>query len=248
MHAHAIAAVRAEWTARCRTAHASAVLDRLVDAEPELTTVQATNLGQLFAAIDQPTGCAVEHWRIVAALIRQFDTDELVGLGLVATLSPALLRVARRLDWGQGGPWPDAQSFATDLVTETWLVVSDMAGESYAYPERAVIDRLRRRLVHHRARFQAGQQRETPTEDSTLSGSTDGLVGFACEPRRATTLDSLAVALSGFDAHLVRREDLRLVFATRVLGYSIAELADRGEGCKRTLEYRRSRAEAVLCA
>ena len=248
MHANAIAAIRAEWARRSRSPHAAAVLDQLVAAEPELAAVAATSLEGLFAALEQPGASTTQHWRVVAALIRRFETDELVGLGLVAALSPALLRVARRLDWGHGGPWTDAQSFAADLISETWFVLSDMAGQSFDYPERAIVDRLRRRLAHHRSRFQAGQQREAPTEASTLEGSANRRDRFLGEPRRATTLDALAVALTDFAAHPVGRDDLRLVFATRVLGYSIAELAARGEGCRRTLEYRRVRAEAALCA
>jgi hypothetical protein len=261
MHAHAIASVRAEWLSRSRSPRAAAVFDRLVAAEEVLAGAGASSLHELFASLERAGGTAAAgagqvgavggatpHWEIVAALIRRFDTDELVGLGLVAALSPGLLKVARRLDWGQGGPWPDAQCFAADLVSETWLVLREAAGTTLAYPERTVIDRLRRRLAHRRSSFQQATQREAPSDDAALAETVDRQPGTWSEPRRGSTLESLAAALAGVDHPVLRREDVRLVFETRVLGYSIAELAQRGAGCRRTLELRRCRAEALLCA
>ncbi len=256
MHAHAIASVRCEWATRSRSPQAAAVLERLVAVEPVLAGIRAASLHELFGwlegrpdrGFDTSSRPVTPHWEVVAGLIRQFHTDELIGLGLVAALSPGLLGVAKRLDWGQGGPWPDAQAFAADLVSETWLVLRDVGGTTLTYPERTVIERLRRRLAHHRAQFQKASRREAPTEDESLAASLDRPLGAWSEPRRGSTLESLAAALTRIDDRTVARDDVRLIFETRVLGYSIAELVERGHGCRRTLEHRRGRAEALLCA
>ena len=188
------------------------------------------------------------RWWVLAALVRQFDQDELVGLGLIAALCPALLRVAARLEWGRDGPWIGPESFGTDLVTEAWIVLSEMAGQTFCYPARALAQRVRRRLAHRRTNFQARARREPPTPEETLDESigADRFVGGA--PLRPSTLDDLAAVLTGDGHGAVGRDELRLVFVTRVLGYSVAELVDRGEGTRGTLQYRRERAEALLCA
>lgn len=251
MHADAISTLRAEWAARSRSAGADGLLARLTTAEPVLAALGAADLAGMFASLDRPRPSGPKHWEVVTALIRQLDADELVGLGLVTALAPGLLSVARRLEWGRDGAWRDRHEFATDLVSETWLVLRDLAGTTVAYPERTVLDRVRRRMAHQRARHQSASRREAPTQDATLAASLDAPAESAAAwsgPQRETTLDSLAAALRGAEGPALRRDDVRLVFETRVLGYSIAELAERGEGCRRTLEHRRGRAEALLCA
>lgn len=198
----------------------------------------------------------VEHWDLTSALIRQFHTSELVGLGLLNALLPGLVHVAHTLSWGRDGPWQDPEAFAADLLTTAWTVLETMGGSSVAYPERRVLDRVRRQLGHQREAAHRHAQRAWPiSSQPSVRLARPGLARYPirdqvldCEEvHPISVLESLAIALERVGGVEIPREDAKLLFAHRVLGYSLAELAAQSGEKIAALKYRRRRAEAILC-
>lgn len=255
MELFAITAVRHEWAARSRGPGAVALFEHLARSEPDLALVGATSLAELFGALAGPAkGCPVARWDITNALIRQFHTDELVGLGLLSALVPGLIHVAATMQWGRGGPWGDTESFAGDLVATAWTVLAGLGGSTVTYPERRVLDRVRSQLGHQRAMARQREQRcsslsasyspERPSHE-WAGGPNRDLEPE--DPQPLSVLETLTLALRRFECSQVPREDLRLLFAHRVLGYSLSELAEHGGEKLAALRYRSRQVEALLC-
>ena len=254
MQLHAITSVRNDWAIRSKGPAALAVFEQLVANEADLAALGAANLAELFEALAAPSGtCAVAHWDVTSALVRQFHADELVGIGLLAALVPGLVSVARSLSWGRGGPWDDAESFAGDLMATAWTVLAQLGGTTVDYPERRVLERARRRLSEQRTSAQRHAERTSSYSSCgpsrTGRGGSDGRDReFELEDRQPlSVLESLAIALGRLDHPAIRHDDVRLLFVHRVLGYSLAEFAELTGEKVAALKYRRHRAETHLC-
>lgn len=245
MQARAISSLRREWRTRSTSAAATALLERLTTAEPDLAALGASSLGELFEALRSP-GCRVPRWQIVSALTRQLDQDDLVALGLLSTFVPGLIRVATRLRWGEGGAWESAEAFGHDLVTEAWSSLVQAAAGAQPFPERYVYDRVRWRL-RDQIRAAKRHRRREQLAAGYGGGSTAAWPDWEDE-RSLSVLGMLAIALCRIDASSLPRDDVQLLFAHRVLGYSFAELAEQSGAKAAALKYRSHRAETLLCA
>lgn len=259
MELRAVAAVQREWAGRRSGAHAAALLGELCGREPSLAAVGAGSLAELVAAVRPPAEAGpavggpdrsrpVEGWEVASALVRQVRVDELVGLGLLDALVPGLVALGGKLDWGRGGPWDDVDGFGADLVTTTWLILDGAAGTTLCFPFRTILDRARKHLAAQReaARRRAGREQWHPLIEGE-SAAVGRHAALIIDRRPVSLLETLATALAGPGASLLAREDVRLLFRNRVLGYSLAELAaDSGQSVA-ALRGRRHRAEAALC-
>ncbi len=262
-------ALSRDWLARVHRPPAGAVHAALVAAEPDLAATGAAGLAQLVAYLSEPPpGAAIPHWRVTAALIRQLRYDELVGLTLLVALRPGIVALGRRLDWGAGGPWPDQQAFVAELLSTTWHVLASVAGTTLEFPERTVLRRVGQRLAALRASARRRHERERPVavfepdEQWTGHRGADGWATLesaapklrAVEPgadlRLCTlsTLDALGAALGEVPESVLATRDVAIVYAHRVLGYSLREIAARSAQATTTVRLRCRRAEAVLCA
>ncbi len=217
------------------------VLLELLSREPDLAATGATSLPELLTHVTgPPPGAMVPHWRVTAALVRSLEVDELVALGILVALQPGLRAVARQLDWGRGGPWPGRESFGGDLVSTAWDVLASVGGTTLAFPERTVLRRVRQRLAWQRRTVRRRTERERPVPDVELAGSSDPDVprrpgwrpsvpgDAAVDVRLATlsVLDALSGALREARAVELSRSDVAIVYAHRVLGYSLRDIAD----------------------
>jgi DNA-directed RNA polymerase specialized sigma24 family protein len=260
MSAAAISTIGHDWSVRARRPHALEVLQALQREEPDLAATGAVTLIELFDQVSRPsTNATVPHWQVTAALLRRLDLDELIGVGLLVALRPGLIGVARQLDWGRGGPWPDAEAFASDLVSTAWDVLASVAGTTVAFPERTLLRRICQRLAWQRRVGRRRLERERLVADVELAGDDDarrpGRRRAApreptCDLRLVTlpVLDALGVALSSVPAEELSAADVAIVYAHRVLGYSLREIAARSRLGTTTVRLRSRRAEEVLCA
>ena len=254
----AISSLRRDWALRSRRPRADKVFEALVAAEPDLAAVGARDLASLVRALSEPPlCCAVSHWQIASALLRQFELDRLVGLGLLSSLVPGLVRIGRSLDWGRGGPWDDVEAFACELLATAWSVLARMAGETVDYPERCALDRVRAALCDQRrtARRQQARLRcvslssPPPGRPKARPGRGEEGADWELEdPQPLSVLESLAMALGSIGPTALSPGDVRLIFAHRVLGYSLREIADHiGEDKPDRLQHRSQIAERLLC-
>lgn len=178
---------------------------------------------------------------LVSALVRVAARDELAQLTVVAGLS-------RRLGWivtgwrRAGVPQDELRTLEADLVAECWAAVAGLARKAPDGdpPPRAAMSlvqtawqkvrdprRRQRRLDTHRARLPGGQ---VPTV-SVPAGE-----------------ELAAVIVSSLRSGQLTVGGARLVFATRVAGWSVAETAERLRCSPQSVRTRRARAERRLTA
>ncbi len=216
----------------------------LAAREPDLADLDVGDLGELLALMRRAQG-RDERERaaaVVRALLRSQDAHPLLPRAILQALVPGLVGVARRLSWGQGGEWTDGAVFFADLIATTWEVIVSWAGEDRPY---AVLDllsavrcRLRRELLRHKALRERVEVGLDP-DDQWATGDPDA---------GSTDLERLARAIDDLTGRGLDRADAAVVYANRVLGQPLSELARTSGRSRRHLSGCRDRAERVLCA
>jgi hypothetical protein len=239
----------AEWRSLGRSAGAVRALRSAARRDPFLASlVLPTGAG---AGVPCPTPYdLVEHMRrargrveredaarVVRVLLREMGHDPLLCRLLVQALLPGLVSVAAKLRWGSGGEWQTSEEFFADLLTTSWLVVQEWAGQDRPY---AVLDllsaircRMRRQLFHFK-----DQAPHTVPLDQRFE---------RCVPPESD-LETLARVLVDLRREGMREDDVQVLYAHHVLGYSMAELATMTGRERRALYARRDRGQRRVCA
>lgn len=250
-------ALRREWRQKCSTSEAERCYSALAASEPTIAACEAGTLAALVASLDRrDANSRADGWRLLATLIRRLETSELVGLGVLVALIPAMLRIAEDLYWGEGGPWSGRIEFLGDVLSHTWDVLSSLAGSTPEFPVQTIRRRVLGRLRRQRNHAIAGRQREIPTlfcepEDAEeRSGASAEVYRHAllADNNPVPVLDRLAVALCSVDPAVLDRSGVQVVYARRVLGYGVRELSLLLGRPENVVEYQAARAEALLCA
>lgn len=238
-----IEGLEGDWNARRRAGPSVDALRRLAAAEPVIAELQVADLGEVVGRLRQARegGDPVRAAAVVRAMLRSAAVDPLVPRAILQALVPGLVGVARRLGWGAGGDWEGPSAFFVDLLATAWELVVDWAGDDRPY---AVLDllsaarcRMRRELV--RQRRAAGR---------VVVGL--DLSALRPEPWRGglSDLDELARALDDVVDDEGDRSAAAVLYAHRVLGYSMTELARQTGRSRRYLGQQRDRAAQLLTA
>lgn len=236
-----------DWEARRRSQASRDALRALAHAEPDVALVGAADLGDLVEALigssraSRPTQRALPDRERAGALfraaLRSGNVHPLVSRALLQALVPGLVGVARRLTWGKGGEWESQGAFFVDAITTAWEVVEGWAGQDRTYAVLDVLSavrcRLRRRIRRHHDLLLAER---LASDDERLSESAAPGVSDAEELARA--IDRERRALDAGDA--------TVLYAHRVLGYSLSEIAACSGHSRRFLAARRDRAVSAL--
>jgi hypothetical protein len=180
-----------------------------------------------------------EAARLVRVLLREAGADPFIPRLLVQALLPGLISVAGKLRWGQGGDWQDGEEFFCELLTTTWCVIAEWAGQDRPYAVRDLLSaiRCRARRQLFRAKELASRIIATGAEDVIDRGTT-----------AETLLDELARAVVDERGRGMPLDEAQVLYGQGVLGYSIAELATLTGRDRRGLSTRRNRARRRLCA
>jgi DNA-directed RNA polymerase specialized sigma24 family protein len=231
----------AEWAVTGSTAEARKAIEALSRAEPLVDAIGAYDLGQLVTALraaDAPTSRA-HSAQLLRAMLRSQSVHPLIPRAILQALLPGLVSVARRLSWGSGGDWTDGGAFFADILATAWEVITAWSGDDRQY---AVLDllsavrcRVRRQLIRDRTARSA-----LPAVDLESTVTQHAGPG-------STALDDLARLLDEPRGNGLDPTDAAVMYATRVLGLSLAELARMSGRSRRHLAARRQRAERELC-
>jgi DNA-directed RNA polymerase specialized sigma24 family protein len=149
--------------------------------------------------------------------------------------------VAGKLQWGRGGAWRDGEEFFGELVSTAWLVVQEWCGQDRPY---AVGDLLS--AIRCRARRQLFRSKDLDSRSAEFG--LDMLDGASGSFRRETDLEELARMLIELHGEGMRPDEVQVLYAHHVLGYSMAELAVLTGRDRRALYARRDRGQRRLCA
>jgi hypothetical protein len=176
---------------------------------------------------------------LIRIMLREAPGDALIFRFLIQALLPGLLTVARRLRWGHGGDWGDVSEFFSEMLSTTWLVLFEWSGQDRPYAVLDLLSAIRCRMRRQLFRAKDLQQQQVP------------MMHGRSEPRATnceTDLEVLARTLIDLRREGMRAEDVEVLYAHQVLGYSIAELAVVTGLDRRSLYSRRDRGRRRLCA
>ncbi len=238
-----------DWESQRRTLASRDAMAALARAEPDLASIGAQDLGDL---VDALVGAALDAWgagrgpderahaaALFRAMLRSGRAHPLVSRALVQALTPGLVGVGRRLGWGQGGEWDSPASFTVDAIATAWEVVEEWSGQDRAYAVLDVLSalrcRLRRRIARHRA-LHRSERLAAPDEPLSERAGVSG-----------SDVEELARAIERERRHLDDGDAL-VLYAHRVLGYSLSELSAWSGHSRRLLAARRDRAAGALIA
>ena len=245
-----------EWRTLGRSEGAVRALHRVAERDPTLSLlVHGSPPAGGFAAV--PASCPtpwdlIEHMRgatdtrgrneaaaLVRIMLREAEVDPLVVRCLIQALLPGLLTVAARLRWGQGGDWEDGAEFFSETLSTTWTVLVEWSGQDRPYAVLDLLSAIRCRMRRQLFRARDHQQLQVHLSAGTRE---PGVV------HSETDLEVLARTLIDLRRDGMRAEDVEVLYAHHVLGFSIAELALVTGRDRRSLYARRDRGQRRLCA
>ncbi|MGD0747367.1 MAG: hypothetical protein ABSB68_06115 [Acidimicrobiales bacterium] len=240
----------AEWQSIGRTPAAVRTLQAVAARDPGLSGLV---LGSGTGPPRCPTPCDVvelmrvasgrtereEAARLVRVLLREAGADPFVCRMLVQVLVPGLVAVAGKLRWGQGGDWQDGEEFFGELLSTTWLTLRSWAGQDRPYAVLDLLSAIRCRLRRQLFRAKDEGARSAPLGPDVAADRS---------ARSETDLEELARMLVDLHHAGMRPDEVEVLYAHHVLGYSIAELAAMTGRDRRALYARRDRGQRRLCA
>jgi hypothetical protein len=244
-----------EWRTLGRSKGAVRALHRLADRDPAVSVLVRGSVGDSHPA--EPPTCVtpcdlIDHMRqasgsrareeaaaLIRIMLREAPVDALIVRILIQALLPGLLTIAKRLRWGQGGDWDDGSEFFSEMLSITWMVLFEWSGQDRPYAVLDLLSAIRCRM--RRQLFRARDHQQLQVQ----------LTRGVSEPRAThseTDLEVLAKALIDLQRDGMRPEDVEVLYAHHVLGFSISELAKVTGRDRRSLYARRDRGLRRLCA
>jgi DNA-directed RNA polymerase specialized sigma24 family protein len=178
------------------------------------------NLAELVAALSISSGrlSSREATAVIAAMLRGADADVLIPRAIIQALIPGILALPRSLDLADG-PWCDLDAFYADAISALWELTTSWSGTHRPYAAGDLLSAVRTRLRTLQAAERRHRCRQaSPAALDTLPAS----IGRTGE-------ELLAAALVDATAHGLTIADAAVLYATRVLGMSLAEVADLAE-------------------
>jgi hypothetical protein len=246
-----IAQLNSEWSTLGRSGAAVRALHLLAEHDEQLALLVhgGTSPGpapcptpyDLIAHMREASGkrAREDAAQVVRVMLREAPIDPLVIRFLIQALVPGLLTVAKRLRWGQGGDWEDGSAFFSEALSTTWTVLTEWSGQDRPYAVLDLLSAIRCRLRRQLFRARDLRQQLVPfTPDVT-----DAKVTLT-----ETDLEILTRTLIDLRRDGRRDEDVEVLYAHHVLGFSIAELAAVTGRDRRSLYARRDRGQRRLCA
>ena len=180
-----------------------------------------------------------EAARLISVLLRESAGDPFLSRMLVQALLPGLNGVAGKLRWGKGGEWRDTDEFFGELLETAWLVLQEWAGQDRAYAVLDLLSAIRCRMRRQLFRAKDHGGRAVPLGAETEESSWD---------RAESDLEELTRILIERHCNGMCPEEVQVLYANSVLGYSISELATVTGRDRRVLYAHRHRGRRNLCA
>jgi hypothetical protein len=218
MDSPTIRRLRSEWQAIGTTPPSIAACHRLAQCEPVVDRLQVGNLAELVAALSLSMGLLSRNAaaEVITAMLRSAGVDALVPRAIIEALIPGILALPRRFDLAEG-PWCDLDAFYADAVSALWELTMSWSGTHRPYAAGDLLSGVRTRLRtlqsserRHRSR-QGGSARELDTVSASIG---------------RTGEEFLAAALAEATGHGLKVSDAAILYATRVLGMSLTEVAE----------------------
>lgn len=231
-------ALDAEWGHIGNSQAARLAFRRWAAVEPALARFDSPAEALGWCRSAEPVAAAA----VLRALVRQAG-EPLAARAVLQAVVPSLCaQVARRIGGtprlASGQAWEASEDFAADVIEAAMVRIAQLAGTSPPWPAQAICQSTWRSL-------------RTAANRSARRGLALRLDEAAAEALHAgpsrSDAESLAVAVAtAVRSRWLAPEDARVIFATRVLGHSPAEVAAAQGRDVRALRAQRRRAERQL--
>ena len=218
MDSPTIRGLRIEWLTLGTTRASRTACCRLGACEPVVAGLGVENLAELVSALS-PSSLRLtrnDAAGVIAAMVRGAQIDPLIPRAIVQALIPGVLALSRRIDTANG-PWSDLDAFYADAISVLWELTSRWAGSDRPYAAGDLLAGVRTRLrtlqkseCRHRSR-QSGDPAALDHVAASVGPSGEEL---------------LANVLGDATGYGLKIADAAVIYATRVLGLSINEVAD----------------------
>lgn len=237
MACRALDGIDTQWAALARSAASRCVLTALCERDATIGALGLADMGELVDAVRgrHRRLDPVAADRVLGLLVAHQDVDPLVAMAVVVALVPGLVGVAGRLSWGAHGPWGGAETFAGDLVTTAWEVVTDWAGRRREFMASALLSATRKRL----ARRAQCWRRE-------IAGRAELADVEAIEGPTLSAAEELARVLEDATS-VIGRQNAAVVYARRVLGMRATDVATLTGRSRQAIDRCLARSEEQLC-
>lgn len=181
---------------------------------------------------------------VVGALLR-LARDERVARTLLQAVLPGLQGRVRHLEVCSVGRrplpgWDDLEDLGTDMVAIAIERIQRLAGTSPPWPASAIVGGTWRRVRTVAAVAQRHEQLALPLDEAAAMPTAGS--------GRSAAQELAEELASAVQRRALRPHDAQLIYLTRVLGYTPAELVVDGGPDARALRARRARAERALLA
>jgi DNA-directed RNA polymerase specialized sigma24 family protein len=240
MDSPTIQRLRSEWQALGTAPPSRSACHRLAESEPAVAALGVDDLAQLISALSLSSDRLSRHdaAAVITAMLRSADVDALIPRAIIQALIPGVLALSRRIDIA-GGPWSDLDAFYADAISALWELTMSWSGAHRPYAVGDLLSAVRTRLrtLQVSERRRRSHQTSTPDALDTLPAS----IGRTGE-------ELLAAALADATGNGLSVTDGAILYATRVLGMSLGEVADLAEVPASHLRRRRRNAIDRLVA
>jgi hypothetical protein len=209
--------LRTEWLAIGTTPQSSVACHRLAQCEPVVADVEVGDLAELVVVLSLSSGRLSRNAaaEVITAMLRSANVDALVPRAIIEALIPGVLALPRRFDLADG-PWCDLDAFHADAVSVLWELTTRWSGTHRPYAAGDLLSGVRTRLrtLQCTERRHRSRQSASPAALDALPAS----IGRTGE-------ELLAAALAEATGHGLKVSDAAILYATRVLGMSLTEVA-----------------------
>lgn len=224
-----------EWATLGQSSGARRALRRWAEAEPALAGFASP--AEVVARCQQRGDSRAAN-ALLGALLR-LAGEELAARTVLQAVLPSLAARAWRRRWDGAGVWDDVGELDAEMVTLAVERVAELAGTSPEWPSQAIVE-----VADARLRWAAQTARRRRLHTVPL----DSFHDMAIAESDSTEDEFASVLLDAVAAGGLRRRDAALIYATRVLGFSPAELAEHQRRDVRAERSQRARAERTLVA
>jgi hypothetical protein len=180
--------------------------------------LEVDDLAELISALSLSSDRLSRHEAaaVITAMLRSADVDALIPRAIIQALIPGVLGLSRRIDIA-GGPWSDLDAFLADAISALWELTMSWSGTNHPYAAGDLLSavRTRMRTLQTSERRHRSHQSGTPGALDILPAS----IGRTGE-------ELLAAALAEATEDGMEVADAAVLYATRVLGMSMIEVAD----------------------
>jgi hypothetical protein len=223
-----------EWAALGSTRSARRALHRWAETEDVLARFASP--ADAVAAC-QRRGDPRAANAVLGALLRLAE-DPLAARAVLQAVLPSLAARAWRRRWDGSRLWDDVGELDAEMVLVAMERIAELAGSSPEWPSQAIVE-----VASARLRWAAQVARRRQVDTVPLDAVHDLAV-----PDDGVEDDFADVLLDAVAAGGLRRDDAALIYATRVLGFTPAEVAERQRRDVRAVRTQRARAERTLVA